>query len=480
MNNKRRITNFSNFQNNSNNNKIMKIRINKLNIPNDNNTLEISNTRINSSLKRFSHNKEISSDKKIYKNGVEEIKINKLNSEYCLKSLKMESTLTVPGTISSSKKKIKNILSSKKMSLKRNKSIYDNNIDDNNDITNEKASQKYYIIFSTEPNKKKIDINSFLFKKNYTNYFTYKRINYQKKRNSKSLKKLTIDYYNAFQCFFCEQIYKENEISQLITCGHKFCNKCGENFYYDLINNGYNNHKFKCPLFKCQKEISYNIIEKLLSSKNFDTLRINQMKDKEDNEITKRNFLFKEKEINIDNKNEYNYSIKKRNELNNDNRNVLEINNLKSDYIFYLKNKTIFKLCPKCGHNSLYRKPSNYFLKCLYCKNKFCKFCTKLLTDNHFDTDNYQRCKIFFRINDYTKKKFHIRFIYQIFLMIAGYLFLMSFFVTKMKYIYKNKYKHKYCIIQRIIIYSIYFLFCIIYLPIIIILIPYFPIITCI
>ena len=394
----------------------------------------------------------------------------------------MENTLTLPGTINSSKRKIQNLSNIKKVSLIGNKTIYDNNVDNNSDSTNEKGYKKYYIIFSTEPNKKKIDINSFLYKKNYQNYFTYKTIINKNKRNSTTLKKLTIDYYNAFQCLFCEQIFKENEISKLITCGHKFCNKCGENFYYDLINNGYNNQKFICPLFKCQKEISYNIIEKLLSSKNFDTLRINQIKDKQDNEITNRNFLFKDKDINIENKNKNaynlcNYSIKKRNEFNNDNRNIIEINNLDSDYIFYLKNKTIFMLCPKCGHNSLYRKPNNYFLKCLYCKNKFCKFCIKILTDNHFDIDNYRRCKVFFRINKYKKKKLYTKFIEQIFLMIVGYLFLMSYFVNKMKNIYKNKYK---CyIIQRIIGYFIYFMLCIIYLPIILLIIPYYPIVSC-
>ena len=478
MSDKRRIINFANFQNNSNNNKIRKIKINKLVIPKERNSLEISNTRINSSLKK-GNKKEESSEKKIYKKEIEEIQINKLNLEKCSKYSKKENSLTLPGTICSSKRKIKIFPDINKNSWINKKTIFDNNIDNNSDSTNEKGSKKYYNI-STEPNKKKKGINSFIFKKNYGNYFSFKQINSKNKRNSTSLKKLTIDYYNAFQCLFCEQIFKENEISQLITCGHKFCNKCGDNFYYDLINNGYTNLKFKCPLFKCQKEIPYNIIEKLLSSKNFDTLRINQMKDKQDNEITNRNFLFKEKDINLKNENDFNlcnYSIKKRNELNNNNRNVIEINNLKSDQAIYLKNKAIFMLCPKCGHNALYKKPSNYFLKCLYCKNKFCKFCIKLLTDNHFDKDNYQRCKVFFRINKYTKTKFYTKFIYQIFLMIAGYLFIMSFFVNKMKYIYRNKYK--YCIVQRIIRYFIYFLLCIIYLPISLLFIPYYPIISC-
>ena len=48
--------------------------------------------------------------------------------------------------------------------------------------------------------------------------------------------------------------------------------------FYDLINNGYNVQKFKCLFIKCKKEIPYSVVELLFSSKNFDTLKINQMK----------------------------------------------------------------------------------------------------------------------------------------------------------------------------------------------------------
>ena len=154
---------------------------------------------------------------------------------------------------------------------------------------------------------------------------------------------------------------------------------------------------------------------------------------------------------------------------------MININNLKNDYIFYLQSKRIFILCPKCGKNALYRKASNYYLKCLNCTNKFCKFCIKLLNENHFAKDNLKRCKVYFRAKEKKKKKFYVLFAKQIFLMIAGYLFLMSYFINKMKGIYKNKY----IFIEKIIRYFFFFMLFIIFFPIIILLIPYYPIISC-
>jgi hypothetical protein len=467
MNKKRIIINFSSIQDEDKNNIDKKIIVlPKLNFNNEQNTRDISKTEIDSSLKKCKQKKESSYKKKEIKN---------LKALDISKNIKLASIATLPNTINSSNKNIKYF----------HKNSYLNNIfnienNSNNETKTEKGSKHLYINIATEPNKKKIDINSLLVNKNISNIHPYKQSKFKKRESSKNSKNLSIDYYNAFQCIFCEQFFKGNEISKLIKCSHKFCEKCGEQFYFDLINNGYTHHKFKCPYFKCQKEISYNIIELLLSTKNFDTLKINQFKqDKTDNEITNRNFIYREKENtnDIEYNNYCKYSIKKRNDKISDNKYILDINNLNSDYIFYLQIKKIFILCPKCGQNTLYRKASNYFLKCLNCKNKFCKFCIRLLTDNHFDTDNLQRCKVYFRITNYSKKTFSKKFFKQIFLMIAGFLFLMSYFIIKMKGIYKHK--KEYSNIIKIIIYLFYFILCIILFPILIIIMPYYPIISC-
>ena len=479
---------FSNIEKNTKNNKIKSIIINKINIPKEVNSLDISNKEIDSSLKKFKEKKGIKkeiSNKILNIKEIEELKLNNSNS-YFSKNKNIENKFLSTCNINSMNKKIKDLSIIKTNSNNNiiNNNIINNNksINNNNETKTEKESKNLSIILSTEQNKKIINVNSLLLKTNEEKYISNKKIendinyNYNyKKRDSRNSKNISKDYYNAFQCLFCEDIYKGNEISQLILCEHKFCRKCGKNFYYDLIANGYDNRKFKCPFLYCKKEIPQPIIESLLSSK-----KINQInQDIQDNEFTNRNFINKEKENNkeheIDCKNLGNYTIKKKNENINDNKYVININNLKNDYIFYLQSKRIFILCPKCGKNALYRKASNYYLKCLYCTNKFCKFCIKLLNENHFAKDNLKRCKVYFRAKEKKKKKFYVLFAKQIFLMIAGYLFLMSYFINKMKGIYKNKY----IFIEKIIRYFFFFMLFIIFFPIIILLIPYYPIISC-
>ena len=457
MNNKRIIINFSNNQNDDKNSKQKKdFSIHKINIYKEKKSLELSNQEIDISIKRL-------------KQKTIDISKNK----------KMNSFGTLPLTINTSNINIKS-------NLDINKNIPSNN-NINNDIIsineNKTKSKQLYINITTEPNKKKIDISSLLNKNNITNIIPYKKTIFNKIDSQNSIKKLSIDYYNAFQCLFCEKIFKDNEISKLIKCKHKFCNECGEQFYYDLISDGYSNQKFKCPLIKCQKEISYNIIELLLSSKNFDTFRTHQNKqdqqDKQDNEITNRNFIYNEKENNKDNNNSiYNYPLKKRNNKICDKQNILDIKHSNSYNLFHLQSKKNFILCPKCGKNSLYRKANKYFLKCLNCKNKVCKFCSKILTEDHFEIENVQRCKVYFRINKYKKKNILNRFFKQIFLNIAGYLFLMTFFIIKMKNIYKNQ--KDYSSIKIILLFLLYFILLIDLLPIALLIIPYYPIITCI
>ena len=470
MNIKNKRINFSKIQNNSKNNneEIKNVEIHKLNLKKSIKANEINNVEIDLSLKKVKKHEQ-QSHKKYLNNKIKKLNFDDLNLIDYSKN-KMLSIITLPYTISSSQKRIARLVDAKKNS-------WITNINNNNENKIDKDSKQLCINISTEPNHhKKMDINSLQVKKNIVNIHHYKKLNY-KERNSQKSKNLSIDYYNAFQCLFCEQVFQENDISKLIKCEHKFCNKCGENFYYDLVNKGHNNKYFKCPFVKCKKEIPYNIIELLLASKNFDTLRIITNKQEGlNNESNNNNLLFKDKEDYI---NEFFHknTFKKRNIKRYDNKNIIDINNLKSDYIFGIQSKKNLILCPLCKNNDLYKNASKYFFKCLYCKNKFCKYCVKPLTDNHFDIDNLERCKVFFRINNSRKKKFIVIFFRQIFLMIAGYLFLMSFFVNKMKEFHKRQ--HKYSIIQIILKYFIYSIICILILPVFIIIIPYYPIISC-
>ena len=480
MNGQKRIINFSNIKNDCN--KIENISSYKLSLKKEPNSLDISNAEmeIDFTIKKITKKKEENFNNKILITGIKELNFNNINKPRFSKKIKLENRLTLPYTISSSNRKVKNLSNTKKNLWFKSKSKSNSYIcnDNNSDIKTQKDSKNLCITL-TEPNKTNVNIKSLFLRKNINNFISGKKLIYSKRdsKSSRNSKNLSIDYYKAFQCIFCEQVFKENEMSKLITCGHKFCNKCGENYFNELIDNDCYNQKFKCPFVKCQKEITYLIIESLLSSKNYDTLRINQMK--QDNEITYRNFISKEnnKENNLNKLG--NYSLKKRNNKinNNNNKYIIDINNLKNVQYFYLESKKIFILCPKCGENTLYRKANKYFLKCLNCKNKFCKFCMRLLKDNHFSQDNINRCKVYFRINKYKKKNFFTVFIQQIFLIIAGYLFLLTFFINKIKNLYRHKYK--YLIIQNIMGCFLYFILSIVFFPIIILLIPYYPIISC-
>ena len=452
------IQNFSNIEDYINmNNDLL---INKTNHQKKaSNSIDISNTEIDLSLKKLS---QINLGNNSKKTNHKKIKLSKINSLDISKNIKNDSIITLPYTLSSSKRKAKYFPDLKKNSWKKK-------------FNKENGSHDIYIKYSTESNKNKIDINSLLDKKIISKDHSFHRT-YYKKIDSKNSKKLSIDYYNAFQCIFCEQIFKENEISKLIKCGHKFCNNCGEKFYLDLVNQEFGNQNFKCPFFKCDKEIPYMVLE-LLFQKNYDTLRINQ--SKQENEIvTNRNFISIRENLNdIIESNIINNNIKKRNNKLLEAKNILDINNISGNYIFYLQYKNNLILCPKCGQNALYKNASKYFLKCLYCKKKFCKFCVKLLTENHFNKDNIHRCRVYFRINKFYKKNFCLKFIKQLFLVIAGYLFLISFFINKIKNIYHTK--NEYSIISIITISFFYIFVFIINIPFFIVIIPYYPILSC-
>ena len=282
----------------------------------------------------------------------------------------------------------------KKNSWMKN-SIININVKKDNDIINdskntksEKESKQLFINISTEPNKKKFDINSLLINNkkisNMKDKISFKKLEF-KKRDSRNSKILSIDYYNAFQCIFCEQIFKETDISKLIVCNHKFCNKCGEKFFDYQIKINHSKNSFKCPFTKCNAEIRDNVIEFLFSSKN-DTYRENTVK--QDNENTYRNLMNKDKEIKPKKDDDNIRAVKKINDVNVANKKyLLEVNNSKNNYLFYIQSQKNFILCPSCNQNTLYRNANKYFLKCLSCEKKYCKSCMKLLTLLSFSLD---------------------------------------------------------------------------------------------
>lgn len=456
---------------------------NKLKIKSEQITKDVSNSEIDSTLKKIRQRISEKNKQKIYENVNKELKIKNYDEDLT-KNLKMMCTATLPGTMNSSKKRVIYLPEDKKNSWFKN-TIININVKKDNDISNdsknaksEKESKQLFINLSTEPNKKKFDINSLLINNkkipNLKRKISFKKLEFMK-RDSKNSKILSMDYYNAFQCIFCEQIFKETEISKLIICEHKFCNRCGEKFYEYQIKIKHTNY-FKCPFTKCLAVIPDNVIEFLFSSKN-ETYRESTMKQDEN---TYRNLMNKDKEIKP--KNDDNIkTVKKNNDVNVVNKKyLLEVNNSKNNYLFYIQSHKNFILCPSCNQNTLYRNANKYFLKCLSCEKKYCKSCMKLLVENHFDPENAGRCKVYYRNQ---KKKtqnvinFGFKFIRQIVLTIFGYIFLMCFFINKIKEFHKKE--NHYSNFGKFMIYLLYVILFILFLPVNIIIIPFYPVISC-
>ena len=460
------------------------LTVNKLKIKSEQNTKDVSNSEIDLTLKKIRERIREKNKQKKYENENKELKIKNYDEDVT-KNLKMMCTATLPGTTISSKRRVIYFPEDRKNSRLKN-AIININVKKDKDISNyskntksEKESKQLFINISTDPNKKKLKINSLLNNnKKITNLkrkIAFKGLEF-KKSDSKNSKILSMDYYNAFQCIFCEQIFKETEISKLIICEHKFCNKCGEKFFDYQIKINQTNY-FKCPFTKCQAEIPDNVIEFLFSEKNA-TYRESTIK--QDNENTYRNLMNKDKEIKA--KNDDNIkTVKKYNDINVVNKKyLLEINNSKNNYLFYIQSNKNFILCPSCNQNTLYRNANKYFLKCLSCEKKYCKSCMKLLVENHFDPENAERCKVYYRNQ---KKKtqniinFGFKFIRQIVLTIFGYLFLMCFFINKIKEFHKKE--NHYSNFGKFMIYLLYVILFIVFLPLFIIIIPFYPAISC-
>jgi hypothetical protein len=460
------------------------LTINPLKIKSEQNTKDVSNSEIDSTFKKIRQRIGGKNKQKIYENENKELKIKNYDDDIT-KNLKMMCAATLPGTINSSKRRVIYFPQDKKNSWFKN-TIININVKKDNDNSNdsknaksEKCSKQLFINISTEPNKKKFDINSLLYNnKKITNLkssIPFKKFEF-KKRDSRNSKILSMDYYNAFQCIFCEQIFKETEISKLIICEHKFCNKCGEKFYDYQIKINHTNY-FKCPLTKCKAEIPDNVIEFLFSSKN-ETYRESSIK--QDDENTFRKLMNKDKEIKPKDDDDINID-KIDNDVNVVNKKyLLEVNKSKNNFLFYIQSHKNFALCPSCNQNTLYRNANKYFLKCLSCEKKYCKSCMKLLVENHFDQENAERCKVYFR-NQKKKSQnvinFGFKFIRQIVLTIFGYLFIMSFFINKIKEFHKKENYYSNC--GKFMIYLLYVILFILFLPLNIIIIPFYPVICC-
>ena len=243
---------------------------------------------------------------------------------------------------------------------------------------------------------------------------------------------------------------------------HFLCKKCAKTFYEEKIEMGAK--ELFCPFIFCKKKFLKSQAKKFLSNKHYKML-IEEEKTNNFNSLKLRN----------------NYNNKK--EMKNYSENhVLDINNNKIFYNFN-KNKNIF--CSRCNNQSLFCREKQLFMRCLFCNFEQCKYCFKEYTHDHFDMNSNNYCRIYYRDSDIdkiSKSKMYL-FLKQILLVFASFFLIIISFWKLSKNMFFNCFfklneNNNNCIlfyIKIILIYILTFLIFAIFLPINIIMFPWFP-----
>lgn len=122
-------------------------------------------------------------------------------------------------------------------------------------------------------------------------------------------------------------------------------------------------------------------------------------------------------------------------------KNVFEISDNNETFFYMNKLKEFF--CSNCKEASLYGKLNTNYIKCLNCFMKFCRYCLKSLTLNHFDNSNLNRCRVFIRkkygnssiknptnLTDYQSYDKIIKFALEYLLLLMAYFLLVGYFFS--------------------------------------------------
>ena len=245
---------------------------------------------------------------------------------------------------------------------------------------------------------------------------------------------------------------------------HFLCKKCAKTFYEEKIEMGAK--ELFCPFIFCKKKFLKSQAKKFLSNKHYKML-VEEEKTNNFNSLKLRN----------------NYNNNNKKEMKNYSENhVLDINNNKIFYNFN-KNKNIF--CSRCNNQSLFCREKQLFMRCLFCNFEQCKYCFKEYTQDHFDMNSNNYCRIYYRDSDIdkiSKSKMYL-FLKQILLVFASFFLIIISFWKLSKNMFFNCFfklneNNNNCIlfyIKIILIYILTFLIFAIFLPINIIMFPWFP-----
>lgn len=271
---------------------------------------------------------------------------------------------------------------------------------------------------------------------------------------------------NSFAiCLICDRFLKSCNCYNCKGCAHYFCRKCGKYFYEDKIEQG--ETIFTCPVFHCDKSLPQSFLFEIVSKQHYEIA-----KNKKDQKITMSSVMQNKIEL------EQDFLTKMEKVKPYISRNVIDVNNNEA---FYMFNRAKVQICPYCKENSLFSKSGQHFIKCLNCMQSICKYCLKAYTPVHIDLTNDNHCLVFFRSsykNIEVKTKWK-EYLYQLLFTICGYVILgmgIYFYIYGIIYsilgrISRNVLIEIICGIVSLIPYSVT-------IPFILILFPYFPIIT--
>ena len=354
-----------------------------------------------------------------------------------------------------------------------------NETNKNNDNVNEIKIEK---INSNEINKKNLSntkLNTLIIKNKKRNIIK-SNINNSSVNSSfsnnllkKEMKHNDNNVEILYKCLFCGKYSSNKYYYLLFTCQHFFCMKCGKNFFEEIIDTIIKTKnqdiKIKCPIISCKNLIPLPLLQIILSEQYFDIIRGKIFKIKEKNKKgkthSKINNNFQKTEIILET------SELRKEKLKNIKKDLFNIKT-KNNFIHYVK-KTFIQ-CHNCKEYSLYGNIEGNYDLCLNCLKKYCKYCHKLFEERHFDRTYINHCRVVYRaFKDFSKYRCIKRYGYFLLYIILGYLFLLTFFLLKIKYICRNK--NDFTKFIKIIFFLFMF---ILFLPFVIILFPYFPLIT--
>jgi hypothetical protein len=199
-----------------------------------------------------------------------------------------------------------------------------------------------------------------------------------------------IEHKKKVACFLCEKIYNPEKIFFPNCKIHALCRKCIKNYYEDKFEN--NNFSLKCPDTNCNEKIDFNIIKKIINLYHYELFLESQKEEYNKNYIGEELCINKPKSK-VEHLKPYFQ------------KHFLEINSNDNFYL-YNQNKDIY--CNNCLKPTLFTKINGYFIKCLNCHQKICKYCLREFNDIHMDIMNKNHCKVYYRRGNYlSNKKFN-------------------------------------------------------------------------